>query len=115
MVIDMLEAVKEMLNDSKETKVNCAEIMLGKIIEGMKRTSYRIEELEVKIPPPTPQGKVRPPKSDQYAIVPNDDGSIREILDPSGAPAKEGMIELDGKEYTFQEAIGKKFQSGRIL
>lgn len=122
MIIDMLEAVSMMLGlslgekrEPEDPNVKCAQLMLNKIIEGMKRDEFIPQliqrDLSVRITPP----KVKPPKSDQYAIVPNDDGSIKEILDPSGFKAIEGRIELDGVEYTFAEVIGKKFQSGRII
>lgn len=120
MIIDMLEAVSEMLNGAEfdKVKVQCARVILIKIIEGMKRNdkpvivSYNYEirnQEEVKITPPKRE-KIQP-QQDQFAIVPNDDGSIKDIIGMDD----EGKIELDGVLYTKKEAIGKKFQTGKVI
>lgn len=119
MIIDMLEAISEMINDANEDKVACAKIMLDRIIEGMKRekegsiivayNDHLKETLDVKIQPP--KKKIIPPNAEQYPIILNDDKTIREI---QGLPL-DAMVELDGIAMTYQDAIGKTFQTGKIL
>lgn len=109
MVIDMLEAISDMLNQSEEVKVQCAKLMLDKIISGLVKNPEEVEK-ELKFNPPQNKKKVIP-QQDQIAIVPNDDGTIKDIIGMDD----DGKIELDGVVYTRKEAIGRKFQNGRIL
>lgn len=111
----MLEAVSNMLDKGQGTfeiiayhsKIDCAKIMLDKIIESLKKDPNALEQ-ELKITPPKRKSTQN---NDQVAIVPNDDGSIKDIIGMDD----DGKIELDGKVYTKKEAIGRKFQHGRVL
>lgn len=119
MIIDMLEAVSEMLGlsliekrEANDPNVICAKLMLDKIIQGMKKDGFSIrsakEDPEVKLNPPN---KIKTPKEDQYAIVLNDDRTIREI---QGYPL-DGKIKLDGVIMSHLDAIGKTFQQGELV
>lgn len=118
MVINMLEAVHEMLEEDLKINMNvsvkCANIMLGKIIDGMKNNSESQTKQVIMIhtqEEKAPQRKIKPPRQDQYAIVLNDDKTIREI---QGYPL-EGLVKLDGKIMSHQNAIGKTFLTGELV
>ena len=129
----MLEAVSTMLtgdstedHSSSDARVNCAKIMLDKIIEGMKSdkdkkaiTSMDYAKAEVKIlaqdplpilkAVPAPPEK-REPKPDEVEIM-VDAGRIKSIKN-----AKDNtMLQLDGKAMPWREAIGKSFTEGKVL
>jgi hypothetical protein len=124
MVIDMLEAVYQMLDFDKSApsieKVECSRIILAKVIEGMKRENYVIKEsnapvevnpIKKKTPNNAPPITVSPPRDGEYPIVLNDDKTIREI---QGLPF-DALVELDGIQMTHKDAIGMTFTTGRIL
>ena len=133
MVIPMLEAVSEMLNDDASsaelfmTKVQCAKTLLDKIIEGMQtsqmistRLSSKpqvdiedIEEIPTKpnppkqhIPPPIPEG--------QYQIEMNPDFTLRAINGTPPLPL-DAPIELDGRVTVYKDVIGKAYNTIKIL
>lgn len=116
----MLEAVTEMLEGSYEIKVQCAKIMLDKVIEGMQSDPENqisdvikipLKEIKRKTPNNAPPVTINPPNQDQYPIILNDDKTIKEI---QGLPF-DALVELDGIKMTHQDAIGMAFQQGRIL
>lgn len=145
MYIPMLEAISEMLSSSKPTspgtapvgstthkapsseKVECAKIMLDKIIEGMKEEEEPGNmqdimgihpELLGNLPhpnPPKPAEKSKPeskrvPKPDEVGIEVNN-GLITKIIN-----AKDNtMIQLDGKAYPWRKVIGMSFTEGKVL
>lgn len=125
MVIQMLEAVSEMLNLSLEerresinTNVKCAKLMLDKIIEGMR--PLNIESLEP-ITSITPKLKVSPQKrpKDKVEIIADDHPmGGKMIKDIKGMEPGE-MMEIDDGggwvKMSWEKAIGKKFISGRVL
>ena len=116
----MLEAVRDILdipNDassaSAAAKVDCARIMLDKIIEGMqvKEMTLIPSALSPEIVQPEPVKPVKIIPKDKRKIVVGSNSIIKDILNFPD----DGKIELDGKIMTKKEAIGKKFDTGRFV
>ena len=125
----MLEAVSMMLDFNKEIymnvpaeRVECAKIMLDKIIEGMKprETFFDIENKEIDVlplpkAPNPPKQHIPPPIPDgQYQIEMNPDFTLRAI---NGTPplSLDAPIELDGRVTTYKDVIGKAYNTIKIL
>lgn len=124
MVIKMLEAVSDMLHFEGEIpleRVECARIMLDKIIEGMqfKEELHLVShDLGVIDPPnkPTPPKKHTPTPlpEGQYQIEMSADFTIAAIKgNPPLAP--DAQIELDGKVVAYKDVIGKAYNTVKIL
>ena len=123
MVIQMLEAVSEMLNDDASsaelfmTKVQCAKTLLDKIIEGMNPDTALFQPVEVATPAaPIPPKKHIPPAlpEGQYQIEMSADFTIAAIKgNPPLAP--DAQIELDGKVVAYKDVIGKAYNTVKIL
>ena len=127
MVIQMLEAVSEMLNncgglpeEQFRTRVMCANTVLLKVIKGMQSNlenqitdivKVPYKEERKKTPNNAPPVTISPPNQDQYPIILNDDKTIKEI---QGLPF-DALVELDGVTMTHKDAIGMTFNTGRIL
>lgn len=140
MEINMLEAISEMIKDTKETEVKCAKIMLDKVILGMKekcKSKLVVEdvrictvcrgydshatdcpkiarELEPVSIPHKESLKARPPAEPDpngYEMVVDTQNRILKI---KNLPL-EALVSLDGVTMTHQEAIGKTFTEGKIL
>ncbi len=112
MIINMLEAISEMLKDTKEVEVKCAKTMLDKVIEGMKNKNNPQVVLEQFSTLDNLQKKQVPVK------VKNND--VRIVVDGGKVTSVENakddtQIELDGVVYPWKETIGKTFFHGRIL
>jgi hypothetical protein len=117
MIADMLQAVSEMLDFKKEedtkiilARINCAKIMLDKIISGMKTEGMTNITLPYGKPQPKiNDGKAQNQRSDVQLVV--DGGFIKEVKNA----LESTKIELDGVAYPWKEVIGKSFTSGRVL
>lgn len=105
MLLSMLEAISEMLKDTKETEVKCAKIMLDKVIVGMsnKSTEALLTPEPIKIKSPKP--------SDKIELIMSANNTIADIR---GAK-DDTIVELDGKQMPWKEAIDKSFSNGRIV
>jgi hypothetical protein len=103
MTIEMLEAVSEMLEESKEVKVVCGKTLLNKIITGLKSDSTSITTL--------PKSKTLQNKDAQYKVVVDELGKLVSI---DGLESN-SLVEVDGLRMTYAEAIGKTFNKGRII
>lgn len=115
----MLQAISEMLKDTKETKVKCAKIMLDKIIEGRVIQDASPESLEDNIPSRKSQKVTSPKSNEPEYIVAVDQGILLSIKYQTEKGIEEApddlAIEVDGKITTYESAKGKKFQSGRVI
>lgn len=118
MYIKMLEAVSNMMADSKEIKVQCALTMLNKIIEGMRGDEQPIfvpKNMEVITPTfPTVQANAKVPTGRPHPTEPTIEVEEGKIVRVHNAKA-DTIIELDGKKYSATEVVGKSFTKGRIL
>ena len=118
MVIPMLEAISTMLSGCKDAKVECAKIMLDKVIEGMKpdTTIDEIRKLASAGEPlisdmPKFKPKLPKPKESDYQIIVDENQRIKEI---KGLPL-EALVEIDGVVMTHLKSIGLNFTSGKVL
>jgi len=129
MVVEMLEAVSEMMslkNDDDAVKamerVRCAKMMLDKIIAGMKKETLLSEKPQIHtLNVEEHQGTLRkaevplnakPAKSLESNVkIVVDKGKITSVLNATD----DTKLELDGKVYPWTECIGKAFQTGRVL
>lgn len=123
MTISMLHAVSDMIKECEDVKVQCAKIMLDKILDGC--STYR----EVNpIPKVTlPKRPVHNPVSDDdYLLVTDENGALKEIKqvfirdeDGNVVDSREidgtTLLELDGAKVEYKNAKGKKFKRGRVL
>ncbi len=120
MTINMLKAISKMLekgkDDTLETRVSCAKIMLDEVIKGLEKeppgvtvtATYGADDEEAAIPSkpePKPKPKPLPPKDKPYRVVVDADRKITKI---EGLDLDAPVI-LDGITMKHKDAIGKKF------
>ena len=111
MLVPMLEAIAEMLKDTKETEVKCAKIMLDKVIEGMKEKEAPFGLQPHPDVPSIRDIQKRTVKKEGDVQIVVEHGKITNVLNAR----EDTRIELDGKEYGWQETIGKSFSTGRVV
>lgn len=125
MIVSMLKAISKMLEHSSTTeigtfkaRVSCAKIMLDQIIEGLKADKDTITTGSLE---PNEKGEQVPVKPTKPKIPKGKPGEHKIVVDASRKIVKienlplDAKVEIDGKVMTHQEAIGKRFTSGRIL
>jgi len=125
MYIKMLEAVSEMLDpfkpstESSKTQdrmgVQCAKLMLDKIIEGMKGdpTPQAVETFKEQVDIASTIDVPKQPKQPKNAISLEVNDKRKIVCVHNALP--DTIIELDGKRYSPAEAIGMTFTKGNIL
>ena len=117
MIVNMLEAISEMLaQDDKMVaqeyfvRARCAKVMLDKVIEAM-RVGADVTPFISPLPPRVTLPAPKPKRTENEVQIIVEHGKISSIQN-----AKDNTkIELDGKVYGWQEAIGKSFSEGRVL
>ncbi len=137
MILNMLEAISEILKDSKESEVRCAKIMLNQIINGMK--DEKMSSVCLPIISRTPLSSTGSQVPQQYATIsdatktpetkrPQENTSKpKHLVEPSIEvddksnkitrvlnATKDTKIILDNVTYTPQQVIGMTFKTGRI-
>ena len=112
METNMLKAISIMLVGSKEPKVECAKIMLDEIIKARenKTPAPNVQPVVVDTTPKPAPPKPKRPEGQVEIVV---DASKR-ITSIKGLPL-DAKVMLDNIVMTHKEAIGKTFQSGKIL
>ena len=127
MTVVMLEAISQMLEECKDVKVQCAKIMLDKILNGipnLPNTFIPISTAPSPYQDVKPTAKIKEPE-DQYLFT-ADKGALKEIKrvirrDEIGDVVLSeelepfALVELDGRTHTYEEAKGKKFNTGKVL
>jgi hypothetical protein len=110
MTIEMLEAISDMMKETKEIECKCAKVMLDKVITGLKKQHTTLST----IAPIKGSAKVTDNvvgDNQQYQVIV---GSMQELIEIKGLGLEE-IVEIDGKHMTYEQAIGKNFSSGRIV
>ncbi len=111
MIVNMLKGVSEMLDKSQEVKVQCAKIMLDKIIDGMKEPEYIKQKPGTVVPVKTVNAH---PIEPQYEISVEHGRLVWIHIDKEDAPHDLPLL-VDGVETTYGQAIGRAFQNGSLL
>ena len=119
MIKNMLKAVSEMLKVKADdipaeafAKVDCAKIMLDKIIEGMEDKPVKpVEHITTPSTPsvqPTPDPDADKPK---WSLTKDKEGGLKVL----GTPPRGQKVDLDGVVMTLKDAVGKTFKVGKVL
>jgi len=119
MIKNMLQAASKMLDSSTKehgskfkARVQCAKTIIDEIVAGMEPETVVVTNGVDKVRKwePKAQPEPRTPQEDQYQVI-VEHGKLVEVkgLD------REAWMEIDGKKVQLKDAIGRPFQSGKIL
>ena len=118
MVTNMLKAISEMLENSKEEKVHCAKIMLDRIIEGMESTTVTLNGNTASTISNRPSTLTQGLESTNpvYTIEVDPASKVLKWIKRDGVilPPTQLMM-IDGKQLPYSKAVGMKFNDIKVV